>query len=117
MKVAIHVTGLKVPIPNAQYITEPGKISHTIPAKGIRTIPATEDSKLANTTAIMDFFTDSVNSHLMVINSMTSPIPIAQKEKRRVSRYKAGQTAFAKAIAGKKLAAIIKSLYTEILYT
>ena len=85
-KVPTHVAGLNVPQPNAQLITDAGNNSHAIPAKGIRTIPAMEDTVFAETSAIAARFAENPNSHLMKKYSTKSPKPIAHQENNLVSR-------------------------------
>ncbi|KXI23594.1 hypothetical protein AS132_07205 [Photobacterium sanguinicancri] len=52
MNVALHVIGLNVPILNNSLKIEPGNISQAIPDRGIKIMPATADTKLAQNVAM-----------------------------------------------------------------
>ncbi|OZS41427.1 hypothetical protein, partial [Photobacterium sanguinicancri] len=95
MNVALHVIGLNVPILNNSLKIEPGNISQAIPDRGIKIMPATADTKLAQNVAMKAFIAGKLNNFSTKIDSITNPADIAHHENNRASKYTAGQTILA----------------------
>ena len=75
----------------------PGKNSHTMPAKGTRATPKSEDARFMVAVMIIDFLIGVFKKFLINAYSTIRPSDMTHHDKIRVSKYKAGQTTSAKA--------------------